>query len=865
MKGWLFVGITTALLYILVRKEILKTSQTIRELELGKVEIDALFAKNTSMLEALPIAIIEVDYSKVKKHIDHIMQVYDGGLEDWLLASPQNMHKILELIDVRSVDGAAGVLFKLDSPEEFISGCRRHLTDSTIDGIKNDLIRLYEGQSSVKNETELVRSDGAVFEASTFTSLTPDTENSWQRLVVVIEDITERAEATKAMNSFFDLGVNLHLIAGMDGTIFRANQGWKSALGYNASDLEGSLFLDLVHPDDLKRTTDEMSALDQGKTTFFFENRYKDKDGNYHLLTWSAISPRDSKLIYAVATDITNERKAEEKLHQAASVIESTSEGIMVTDTLGIIQNVNPAFTAITGHELSDIVGQNANILSSGKHDLGYYQGMWKALKENGQWQGEIWNRNQRGELYPEHLTINKLTDNHGNLQGYVGVFSDISAIKKSEETIVKLRTQDALTGLPNANVFSDRLLHAIEHCSRKGSQLCVLSLDIDNFKLINESLGYEAGDELLIRVANCIQNSVRAEDTFTRFGGDEFKLLIEDFQETTFIKRIVDKIQRAFKEPFEYEGQLIHLTVSIGVSVYPEDGQSFDVLVRNADTALSQAKQFGSNQYQFYSKELTEAALESVFIENALRVAIEEEQLFLLYQPQLDLNKQHLTGLEALIRWDHPEIGIVSPAKFIPVAERTGMIEEIGRWVLETACRQGKVWLDAGYEFGRIAVNVSGSQLTRGDFHEVACEVLDRTQLPPERLELEVTETFIMQNAEQASNTLNKLRAKGIRTAIDDFGTGYSSLSYLKKLPIDKLKIDRSFVNELPDSPDGFAIIDAIISLGKALNLTLIAEGVETKAQESNLVDLGCQQGQGFLYSKPLPSQQIESTYLNS
>lgn len=863
IKGWFFVCITGALIYSLIRNEKVATSCVIHDLESSKQELGILHSKNISMLEALPVAIIEADCSKVKEHLDAIMQSYGGELGDLLRASPQSRSSIIELIEIKSVDGAACELFQIDSPDVLITDFEKVFTAASIDNILDDLSCFYQGQMSVKNDTEFARFDGSIFDASTYASLTFDAESSWERLIVVIEDISEKVEATKTVNSFFDLGMNLHLIAGVDGTIFRSNQGWKTVLGYNASDLEGKRFLELVHPDDVDETINEMASLEEGKTTFVFENRYRAKDGQYHLLAWSAISPPESKLIYAVASDITKQRQAEEQLHQAASIIESTSEGTMTTDLDGNIQDVNPAFSYITGYERSDVIGKKTSILSSGRHDRSFYQKMWKDLEVDGRWQGEIWNRTRLGEVYPQLLTINRLTDNQWRLQGYVGVFTDISASKQREDTIIKLSTLDALTGLPNWTVFTDRLLHSIEQSASKSQKLGVLSLDVDNFKLINESLGFDAGDELLVKLSNRIQRSIRAEDTVARYGGDEFKLLIEDAQNPSAIKKVVETLQRAFKEPFRQGDQFIHLTVSIGISLYPSDGQSYQVLIRNADTALTQAKQLGSNRYQFYSQDLTDAALESIFIENALRVAIDHEQLFLLYQPQFDIETQKLTGVEALIRWKHPDIGVVSPMKFIPIAEKTGMIQEIGQWVIETACVQGKAWLDAGYDFGRIAVNVSGAQLTNGDLDEVVNKVLKATQFDPERLEIEVTESFIMQNAEQASNTLMTLRERGIKTAIDDFGTGYSSLSYLKKLPIDKLKIDRSFVNELPDNKDGVAIVNAIISLGKALNLTLIAEGVETEEQEQSLVNQGCQQVQGFLYSEPLQSELIESTYL--
>ncbi|MDO6563784.1 EAL domain-containing protein [Amphritea sp. 1_MG-2023] len=846
-----------------MRKEKVATARVIDDLKSSKKQLSDLHNKNTSMLEALPVAIVEMDFSLAKQHIDTVMQSYQGELSDWFHASPKNIDAIIEQISIKSVDGAACELFGADSPDKLISNFRQVFTPTALDLIKKNLVLYYNGQTSVKSETEFARFDGSTFAASTYTTLALNSEGSWSRMVVIVEDITEKVTATKAVNSFFDLDINLNIITDLDSIIVRANQGWQSLLGYSPVNLEGLWLLDLVHPSDTDATINAMLSARANNTTLSFENRCKDHHGEYHLLSWSASCPSESNLIYAVATDITQQRQAEEQLHTAASIINSTSEGTMTTDLDGCIQDVNPAFSAITGYQRADIVGKNPRVLSSGRHDRNFYQNMWKALVVDGQWQGEVWNRTRAGEVYPQFLTINKLTDHQERLQGYVGVFTDISDIKQSEETIIKLSTLDALTELPNWTVFTERLQHSIDRSARKNQQLCVLSVDIDNFKLINESLGFDIGDDLLIQASKRLKLCVRTEDTVARHGGDEFKLLIEDVQDTAVIHKVVEQLYAAFNDPFMQNGQLIYLSICIGISLYPADGDSISMLVRNADTALTQAKSLGSGRYQFYSQALTEVALESMLIENALRLAIKHEQLFLVYQPQFDIKTHQLVGLEALIRWQHPDIGLVSPMKFIPIAERTGMILEIGKWVIKTACMQGKAWLDAGYDFGRIAVNVSGSQLIHSDLYKDVKQILTLSQFDPERLEIEITESFIMQNEVKASEALNKLRKDGIRTAIDDFGTGYSSLSYLKKLPIDKLKIDKSFVNELPDNMDGVAIVNAIISLGKALNLSLIAEGVETLEQEQSLIHQGCDQVQGFLHSKPLASELVESRYL--
>ncbi|MCU7797828.1 MAG: EAL domain-containing protein [Candidatus Thiodiazotropha sp. (ex Myrtea spinifera)] len=563
-----------------------------------------------------------------------------------------------------------------------------------------------------------------------------------------------------------------------------------------------------------------------------------------------------------IASIAIERRITEKRLQQSATVFESTLEGVMITDAKNIILDVNNAFVEITGYSREEVIGHTPKMLNSGKHDDSFYQEMWQALISHGHWRGEIWNRRKNGVVYPEWLNISTIYDKHGSIANYVAVFSDITSIKRSEQELDHLAHHDPLTDLPNRLLFNSRLEQAIKHARRNQSVFAILFIDLDRFKSINDSLGHKAGDELLQQLANRIQECMRLDDTVARISGDEFVVLLEDISSADNTAVAVEKIMAVFTDPFRLDGHEIHITASIGISLYPANGESVTSLLRNADTAMYRAKNEGRNTYQFYTQEMTSSAFERVVIENALRMALARNEFHLVYQPQFQLDSYKLIGVESLIRWHHPELGEISPVKFIPLAEENGLIHDIGAWVLERACWQGKAWLEKGFDFGRIAVNVARPQLQHSNFVQKVEQILERTALPADKLELEVTESFIMQNTANAIAQLEALRMLGLSLSIDDFGTGYSSMSYLKLLPIQKLKIDQSFVRDIPIDSNDMAICEAVIALGKALELSVIAEGVETDSQVNFLKEKGCLEAQGYLFCKPIPADQFLMKY---
>ena len=577
---------------------------------------------------------------------------------------------------------------------------------------------------------------------------------------------------------------------------------------------------------------------------------------------YTSVEVEITQLISNELWRIVQRRRGEHKQRQAAEVFSSTVEGVVITDLDGAIQDVNAAFESITGYSKEEVFGKTPAMLQSGRHDRLFYQSMWRSLQEAGEWRGEIWNRRKNGTIYPELLTINAVKNEQGDKAGYVGVFSDITEMKQSEERLDFLAHHDPLTELPNRLLLNARLRQSIKHSKRQGGQLAVVFIDLDRFKYINDSLGHTAGDELLVILAQRLRGMVRSDDTVARVSGDEFVLILEDIGSVEQVLVVIDKLLGRISEPVLLGQDKLVVTASVGVSLFPQDGEEATALMRNADAAMNRSKEYGSNTYQFYTEEMTTAAFEHMFLEHALREAAKQGEFRLVYQPQKELNTDRYIGIEALIRWHHPQQGVISPGRFIPFVEQTSLIKDIGYWVLQTACEQGRSWLEQGIEFGRIAVNIAVLQLQDEGFVSLVKDVLASTRLPAEHLEFEVTEGFVMNQPEQAIERLTALRSLGIEIAIDDFGTGYSSLSYLKRLPLDKLKIDQSFVREIPNDSNDMAIAESVIALGNAMGLRVIAEGVETQAQVEFLLEKGCVEGQGYLFSRPIPSDLVPSFF---
>ncbi len=552
--------------------------------------------------------------------------------------------------------------------------------------------------------------------------------------------------------------------------------------------------------------------------------------------------------------------ESQRSVRLSRQIIDASLDGVIITDADGIIESVNPAFSKLTGYSPEEAVGQTPALLKSGRHDVSFYEELWNTLKENGYWQGEIWNRRKNGEIYPEWLTITQVKDDFGGEHKYAGVFSDISERKESEEQIRALAYYDALTGLPNRRLFQDRLGLALPQMRRHKQKLAVMFIDLDLFKRINDTLGHDVGDGVLCEMAERLKECVREGDTVSRMGGDEFTILQPDIKDAANAVQLATRIITSLRKPFTTGGHELMVTSSIGIALYPNDGETADDLTKNADTAMYRAKDLGRNNYQLYTDAMNAESVERLTMESYLRQAIERDEFSLNYQVKVDLASNRTTGVEALLRWNNHELGPVTPDRFIPLAEANGLILPIGEWVLREACRQARAWVEQGLEDITMAVNVSSRQLHQNDLDEVVLNILEETGLAAERLEIELTESMLMEHIEEVEPKLRRLRDLGVRIGIDDFGTGYSSLAYLKRLPIDTLKIDISFIRDVPDDTDDAEIVAAIIAMAHRLNLRVVAEGVENQEQVHFLRALGCDQIQGYLVGRPLSADNIAS-----
>jgi len=552
------------------------------------------------------------------------------------------------------------------------------------------------------------------------------------------------------------------------------------------------------------------------------------------------------------------EREVSERLRLAAEVFNNSLEGILVTDEYNAIVTVNRAFTLITGYAESEAIGNTPAMLASGHHDAAFFAAFWQALLRDGAWKGELWNQRKDGTVFPNWYSISVLRDATGRVLNYVAVFSDITERKETERKIAFLAHHDALTHLPNRVLLRDRFTQAHAQALRANTRIGILFLDLDNFKHVNDTYGHHAGDQLLINVVACLREEVRSLDTICRQGGDEFIVMLADLPHADVAARVAQNILRRLSGVSIENHGYDSVSASIGIAFYPDDGQDFDVLLSKADSAMYEAKAAGKNSARFYTQQMNDEAMARNAMQIGLRQALAQQEFVLHYQPQVLLHTGAIVGLEALLRWTHPQRGPVPPAAFIPIAEDSGLIVPIGEWVLWEAARQGTEWLNDGLGEIPIAVNISALQFSRADFFGRVARILENSQFPPHLLELELTESILLKDVDTAFETIQKFKQLGVKLSIDDFGTGYSSLGYLKKIDVDKLKIDMSFVRDICDDPSDEAIVRAIIQMGKALDLRVIAEGVETAAQAQLLQSHGCHEAQGYWFGRPQAAAAI-------
>ncbi|MFA5985319.1 MAG: EAL domain-containing protein [Methylococcaceae bacterium] len=696
----------------------------------------------------------------------------------------------------------------------------------------------------------------------------------------------EKADHHQALSRFvnriMDTLDNLIFVIDNNGLIKRLNSAVERELKVTEKELLGTAFDALLLPEERRHLTELLPVLPWKLESVFLESvRINGSYSGEHMLLgngpeasraifWlksSLLHTEKGKLEGAVISglNITEIKTRETQLKLSAKVFENSGEAIFITDPQGVIKEVNSAFCQITGYQRTEVIGQNTRLLKSHLHDLSFYQSLWQTLLNVGSWKGEIWDRRKNGDICPMLLSINAVTDESGQLTHYVAISADISQQKQTEQELKQLAHYDVLTKLPNRFLFKDRFEQEILLAERNNTRLALFFLDLDRFKDINDTLGHWAGDMLLQALSTRIQGCLRKSDTVARMGGDEFTIILPGLtgiaDATELAQLLIDEIMR----PVQIKDHTTFVSVSIGIAIYPDDGEDFYTLTKHADIAMFASKAKGRGIFQYFETGMNETAHQRLLLENALRLAIEKQEFELYYQPKADGTLSRLAGAEALVRWRRPGFGIVSPDHFIALTEETDLIIPLGNWILETACLQANIWAHKLPGF-RVAINISPKQLLAENFIDVLEGILAKTGTHPEWITLEVTESLIMHDIQITAERLQKIRNRGIHIAMDDFGTGYSSLSYLQKLPINSLKIDRSFIQAYKGDPTSkeAAFIKTIVSLGQTLNMTVVAEGVETEVQLILLQAYGCHEIQGYYLSPPMPAEQFQHCWID-
>lgn len=653
----------------------------------------------------------------------------------------------------------------------------------------------------------------------------------------------------------------------VEGVITYVNQRFIESTGFERDELVGNKPSILKSGFHSAKLYDELwKTISSGKS-WAGELYNKRKDGSKY---WEKANIYPLKNIkseinsyVAIKEDITQLKEDEKQLRLASTVFQTATEAVMVTNANNLIVAVNQAFTLITGYEESEVIGRKPTLLSSGHHDEDFYKNMNVELALSGTWKGEICNRRKNGEIYYEWLSITAIRDKLGELESYVSLFSDITVRKKAEDKIYQQANYDSLTGLANRNLFIDRVEQSLELSKRDNNSIAILFIDLDGFKSINDTFGHSKGDMLLKNTAERIQSAVRATDTVARLSGDEFAIMLRSDNDVYSNEKVATKVLNKLAAPYQLEEKEAHVTASIGIAIFPDDGQSSEELLVKADSAMYMAKEKGKNNVQFFTKEMDNKAQLRRSLEVELRKAILNNELILHYQPIHRIGTREVVAAEALIRWQHPKRGLISPLDFIPLAEDIGFIVNIGDWVLNQACAQAKSWQQQLKNSPKISVNISTIQLNSPDFIDKLQLVLEQTGLPASLLTLEITESLLIDKDNSTLAKLQKIRELGVDLSIDDFGTGYSSLSYLKRFPINVLKIDRAFIKDILVNSEDEALTYAILSIAKSLCLSVVAEGVENEAQFELLAKHGCQFAQGYLFSKPVDNSKFEEYLL--
>ena len=710
------------------------------------------------------------------------------------------------------------------------------------------------------------RQDGTSFIGETIGNRVCDVDGHVVGYIALIRDVTAREHHQDELNRLKStLDRTLDCIFMFEPTtlkFFYSNEGAIKQVGYTQSELLKMSAVDIMPQlDEAAFRRLVMPLTDGAKDSLTFETVFGTKDGRdipVEILLQYIAPSNETPRFMAIVRDTAERRQAEERMHKLSMALEQTADSICITDRDSVIEYVNPAFSDITGYDKQEVIGQKISILRSGRHERAFYRQLWDTISNGEVFQDIIVNRKKDGTLYYDEKTITPLKNEYGDIVHFVSAGRDITERVETQKRLQYLAHHDVLTGLPNRALLMERIDHALTLMEGKENKLAVIFLDLDRFKIINDTLGHGAGDRLLQLLADRFRRCVFTGTTVARLSGDEFAMLMENVSNIESVVSVARNLMGELAKPFVIEDRDFFVTASIGISVAPGDGGDAQAMLKHAETAMYRAKDFGRNTYQFYSADMSSRAFERLSLETSLRYALEREQFVLHYQPQVDICTGKVVGVEALLRWQHPDLGVVSPADFIPILEETGLIMPVGKWVLHTACKDAMGFGNGAGDDVRISVNLSARQFSDPMLIDSIQRSLRETGLPPDRLEIEITESVIMQDDRLASRAFNAIREMQVHLAIDDFGTGYSSLAYLKRFPINTLKIDRTFVRDIISDPDDAAIVRAIVAMTESLKLRTIAEGVETQAQLEFLRNTGCDIVQGYFYSPPIDIEAL-------
>lgn len=814
------------------------------------------------------VSIWNEDFSEVLKTLDNLQ---DSGLEDLRLYLDDNEQvawDMAAMIKVTEVNQATLKLFSARSEKDFIYQIDKTFSSDAVDIFKDQLCAIWDQQSIFRSEARYKTLNGS--DITCLISLPiPKSRDSARNVPVSIIDITERKHFEEKLRAS-EARLSLHIQNTPLGclswdTNFQCTEWNKSAediFGYTADEVIGHHASDKIVPAKLRGEIGSIyELLMQQEGGVSSTNENVTKDGRTIVCDWYNTPILDGKGIVTGITslvqDVTESKHAEERLKLAASVFTHAREGIMITDATASIIEVNDIFTEMTGYSRDELIGQNPRMLQSGRQSPEFYADMWQAINTTGHWLGEVWNRRKNGEVFAEMLNISAVKDASGQIRNYVALSSDITLMKEHQGQLEHNAHYDLLTNLPNRVLLADRLSQAMVQCQRRNQSLAVAFLDLDGFKAINDSYGHEVGDELLIAVSQRMKEALREGDTLARIGGDEYIALMVDLEKTEDCEPVLERLLKATAAPVTVGDAVMQVSSSIGVTLYPQDGADADQLMRHADQAMYVAKQAGKNCYHLFDTAEDDAIKVQRERLEAIRNALDNQQFVLHYQPKVNMKTGTVTGVEALIRWQHPERGLLNPIEFLPVIENHSMIIEMGEWVIDTALTQISQWQGMGLNLPiSTSINIAAVQLQQSDFTDRLATLLEaHPDVEPRYLELEVLETSALDDVQLVSTIMNACMDLGVNFALDDFGTGYSSLTYLRRLPVSLIKIDQSFVRDMLSDVDDLAIVEGVIALAKSFKRDVIAEGVESIEHGAALLQQGCELAQGYGIARPMPA----------